>query len=723
MVSEASDSGEVSPESGKESPETISTLQETVFDPQIANGQHLDPSTAKLDSTISRVASINSVIDITLGGYRNSRRGSVIVHTSTPEVSSVADQEGNSFFGTGENLEINPPAPESSTKSIPAPFLIYQDPPSQPPVVPKIVIVDTPSTAFDNDKENIGPQFLFSQTPTSIMTEDEEEVRKFQEDIANVGSRFNTLIMTYDPSQFPVKVVRLQEANWTRKLEDCIDGATKLIEEVKDKDWFDENSKKMAEDALKLLRQQTVQFVTQLSLMILAVEEPPAPNPVQLSSASGGSNLSGSASNLAAKNAQINADIDAEKISMEVKSLTAETKRFGDWSVAPDHEIEVAMGKLESWRKRMKEIRETLYSLRRNIQMHGLDETKLRTSTGAVDVLQTLLDSCIEDIQFENEERCLYSLNKSRSGDVKMPRFGANLDEDFLKFEKELKDAFHSNHVRRDLQVRKLLECLHGQPKTLIPETLANIDEALDILRKMYGSPSRLVKARKSKLLNMGPCPRFESKTFIHTKAKVEWLMEVQLLLKDLFDLAAKDDDSYCEVYNTSSLNSLKSFFPYKIHNDLNKFKGSIKEKMEQMLDYIKELFDEANEMYRDLEESKTEASAPASGGRRTSGAAKIGAMTGGPPGNGGRANKPAPIQFFRTPTRFEKCRICTTLQTQGICEDIYEDHYSDHVIGCPKFANMSTADRRKYAIQAKMCLFCLDSNWIFNRAKDQKYH
>ena len=112
MVSEASDSGEVSPESGKESQETISTLQETVFDPQIANRQHLDPSTAKLDSAISRVASINSDIDITLGGYRNSRRGSVIVHTSTPEVSSLADQEGNSFFGTRENLEIKPPAAE-----------------------------------------------------------------------------------------------------------------------------------------------------------------------------------------------------------------------------------------------------------------------------------------------------------------------------------------------------------------------------------------------------------------------------------------------------------------------------------------------------------------------------------------------------------------------------------------------------------------------------------
>ena len=210
MVSEASDSGEVSPESGKESSETISTLQETVFDPQIANGQHLDPSTAKLNSVISRVASINSVIDITLGGYRNSRRGSVIVHTSTPEVSSVADQEGNSFFGTRENLEIHPPVPKPSTKSVPAPFLIHQDPPGQPPVVPKIVVLDTPSTAFDNDKENIEPQFLFSQSPTSIMTGDggdDEEVRKFQVDITNLASMFNTLITTYDPSQFPVVLI------------------------------------------------------------------------------------------------------------------------------------------------------------------------------------------------------------------------------------------------------------------------------------------------------------------------------------------------------------------------------------------------------------------------------------------------------------------------------------------------------------------------------------
>ena len=78
----------------------------------------------------------------------------------------------------------------------------------------------------------------------------------------------------------------------------------------------------------------------------------------------------------------------------------------------------------------------------------------------------------------------------------------------------------------------------------MIPENLEDIEEALDILKRLYGSPSRLTKARKSKLLSMGPYPKRDLKSVANVKSRVEWLMEAKLLLKDLFDLANQDDEA-----------------------------------------------------------------------------------------------------------------------------------------------------------------------------------
>ena len=78
--------------------------------------------------------------------------------------------------------------------------------------------------------------------------------------------------------------------------------------------------------------------------------------------------------------------------------------------------------------------------------------------------------------------------------------------------------------------------------------------------------------------------------------------MEAKMLMRDLFDLAGLDDDSYCEVYCSSTLLSLQSMFPAKILTDLNEFRGSAKERMERMYEYLDHLFEEANEILSDLD-------------------------------------------------------------------------------------------------------------------------
>ena len=195
---------------------------------------------------------------------------------------------------------------------------------------------------------------------TSNMSGDEAKV--FQDELANISSMMKTLRSTYDPQLYPVNILQLQESNWTRKMEDMITNANKLVDESKNKPWFDAECKRRADDAMKALREEVVQYVTELSMKLLAVREvasPPAP-----------AQSSESISNQDAKKALINVDIDAEKIRANVHSLTSDLRRFQDWSTAPDHEIEVAMIKMESWREMMKEIVDTLHSMKRNVHVH-----------------------------------------------------------------------------------------------------------------------------------------------------------------------------------------------------------------------------------------------------------------------------------------------------------------------------------------------------------------
>ena len=69
---------------------------------------------------------------------------------------------------------------------------------------------------------------------------------------------------------------------------------------------------------------------------------------------------------------------------------------------------------------------------------------------------------------------------------------------------------------------------------------------------------------------------------------QLDWLMQLELLLKDVFELAKLSEDSYCEFYNQTLLRIIKSFFPYTMCEELSiELSGSVKNKMEQLYDYV----------------------------------------------------------------------------------------------------------------------------------------
>ena len=70
--------------------------------------------------------------------------------------------------------------------------------------------------------------------------------------------------------------------------------------------------------------------------------------------------------------------------------------------------------------------------------------------------------------------------------------------------------------------------------------------------------------------------------------------------------------------------------------------------------------------------------------------------------------------QVFKPPQRYEECRICLVLDKEGKTEGLYDAHTHNIAPGCPVFVAMDAVDRFRYASKAKLCIFCLDSDFVY---------
>ena len=80
--------------------------------------------------------------------------------------------------------------------------------------------------------------------------------------------------------------------------------------------------------------------------------------------------------------------------------------------------------------------------MKKNTNSFDLDSSILARSEAAINTLSAELELVVGTIEHEDSERCLYSLNKTKSYDVKFPQFSGSLDEDFIKFQKDFKNFF-----------------------------------------------------------------------------------------------------------------------------------------------------------------------------------------------------------------------------------------------------------------------------------------
>ena len=616
---------------------------------------------------------------------------SVIVQNpsaSTPNISGLAEPSPQSFFGSVDNLS-NPfssPDPTLVTPQYPA-FPIYQDTAPPPPRIP---VVTTPCSI---GQENLPPPPQSeAMAPLDITVQTPERIRELIEELLKKSSKVKAYLDLFDPTKHSPEVLRRNEDKWMSKLEDAYLEFMEFFFTLQVPDGHPQETELqgIADGMKEKMNDFTMAFNMKVMSLGVASEQ---------ISVNSNSTVNNSSSLAAHKRnqARVNAEVDLEKVRSDAKDLSEEVRRVKDWTKASNKDVEEAMHERKDWKKRFRSIQENLWNAKKVIHGNNLDTSELQLQEAAVTTLEAELEMAVNDIELEDNNRGLYSVSKSKTANVKYPTFSGNKDEDYLRFEKEVREAFVSNRVKTADQAKTLRDdCLKGEAKSYIPKDLEDIEGAFKILKTDagYGDSSRMMTFKKDKLLNMGKYPKPGSLSPSHLKQQIDWLMQLDLLLGEISDLAELSMDMYTEFYNPSVWKLIKSNFPHDMAIEMGGFTGTVEEKMKALLKYVRTHRTKVNELKKDT---------PASGSTDKSQKVNHGAV--------GKSSHPQ---------RNEQCRICKHLEQSGDTEDIYEDHVGKSCFGCPRFAKMTLIERFNIVYKTRICLFCLDANYVHKSKFDR---
>ena len=247
--------------------------------------------------------------------------------------------------------------------------------------------------------------------------------------ITTTAAKLKACLMQYDPNKYDAAILRRNEEKWTRNVDEAFSnfleaGSPLFLDELWDGQMLQEQ-KRNYEQFMNMFGDKVNAFTLVYQTKVLTLQPAAtSPAPPRAQPPPGASvESAGSAIARARHTAQVNVDIDLEKLHEDIKNLRAEVRKVADWEAAPAHIIEVFMSKVEGWKRQKKVIKDTLVSVKRNVRCHQLEEVQLVTAEGAVRALESEVDLAIENCEYEDEVRCLYSLNEEKGPKVKYPSF------------------------------------------------------------------------------------------------------------------------------------------------------------------------------------------------------------------------------------------------------------------------------------------------------------
>ena len=266
------------------------------------------------------------------------------------------------------------------------------------------------------------------------------------------------------------------------------------------------------------------------------------------------------------------------------------------------------MNNIEGWKKRFDKIQDKCWAMQRNDKIYDLKSLRVTSSIAMLNSLKAELRIAIDNIKFEDESRCLYSLCKSTTANVKLPTFSGKAEEDFFKFKKEFEKGLRSNKVKRDDQVKKLRENLKDRAKSFIPESMESIEDAWDVLEGLYGDAIRTINAKKQLIATMGQFPK-SGKGAALLRKQIAWLSDLELNLKEIIERGGESVIMGRQAFSQEMVMAILEYFPFSIQGELDTLFGGSDDgevALNVIVEYAIQLREQRQRMLRNKESVET---------------------------------------------------------------------------------------------------------------------
>ena len=267
--------------------------------------------------------------------------------------------------------------------------------------------------------------------------------------------------------------------------------------------------------------------------------------------------------------------------------------------------------------------------------------------------------------------------------------------------------GFAQNRVTQADKLDKLRECLFGEAKRLVPQSItSSVDDAIKVLDQAYGDPIRLFNYRQDYFFKLGKQPKKTEKGGY--KAQVEWLRDVEVVMEGLLSLALKDKACASILFSVETMRKYLSSFDTYEFEKLVQCEGLGELRFRMWLFKVGQFRERAQSFAKETDTGSTVTNSRSS---------KVTPAS----GNSNRVNHSAKHQptlaMFKPPRRHEDCRICNQLSKQGDTSMLYDNHSSNYPSGCPRFIGMTIAERAKICKNAKICIKCNDPSYVWKYA------
>lgn len=220
---------------------------------------------------------------------------------------------------------------------------------------------------------------------TSVIMENTNEKQRLEKVYKKTVSGLRKSLNLFNPENYTSEILRGSKDVWINTIKDALLAADEASIDLDD--LRSEDEKKEAVAAMNVLETDVTKFIFNINVKALGAQD---------------------ASDEAKKEAKISFDLDFQKLSDGIESMTKELNKFDDWSKATSNEVEAAIGKIPEWKRQVNEIMNIFYSMKKTAKMHELDdptdpEDNLQSSENDTDLLKCRFEQVLEELMFEDE--------------------------------------------------------------------------------------------------------------------------------------------------------------------------------------------------------------------------------------------------------------------------------------------------------------------------------